>query len=96
MIHGRWVRVSGHSRGAADAENAPNGLVVTPDVRGLHTDVAGGILRHAGLRAGLIRFARSPHFDSGLVSAQRPAPGASVASGTQVDLMVSSGLLGSG
>lgn len=66
--------------------------VRVPDLTGMATSDAAGLLREVGLRAGLVHLTFSREFDSGIVFDQEPAAGMNVERGQPVDLTVSSGL----
>jgi eukaryotic-like serine/threonine-protein kinase len=66
--------------------------VRVPNLRGMATSDASGLLREAGLRAGLVHLTFSRDFDAGTVFDQEPAAGVNVERGQSVDLTVSSGL----
>jgi beta-lactam-binding protein with PASTA domain len=66
---------------------------LVPDLVGLDTEAARRLLRTAHLRSGVVRFARSREFDTGVVMEQDPPANAWVAEGTRVNVTVSSGRL---
>ncbi len=65
--------------------------VTVPDVSGKSQDEARSELENAGLKIGSTSFADDPNVDEGDVVSTDPASGTSVASGTAVNLIVSSG-----
>jgi beta-lactam-binding protein with PASTA domain len=66
--------------------------VRVPDLTGMTTPEAAGLLREVGLRAGVVHLKFSRDFDSGTVFDQEPDAGVNVERGLPVDLTVSSGL----
>jgi eukaryotic-like serine/threonine-protein kinase len=68
----------------------PVGRVTVPDVGGLSEQVAAARVRHAGLTP-VLSLAASERVATGLVIAQTPQRGTTVAKGTRVNLVISSG-----
>ncbi len=79
----------GHSHRAAPATTAPT--VAVPNVVGATQAAAGNTLTAAGLAVGSVSQGASATVPSGDVISESPAAGTQVASGTSVDLVVSTG-----
>src|SRR5205814_2566984 len=67
--------------------------VAVPDVVGLTQAAAASAITGAGLKVGALVMAASTTVPSGLVISQTPASGTQVASGTAVEIVISSGPL---
>jgi beta-lactam-binding protein with PASTA domain len=71
----------------------PKPPVRVPDLVGLSSYDASGLLREVGLRPGLLRFERSRRYEAGIVIGQDPSPKSLVPRRSPVELTVSSGRL---
>ncbi len=64
-----------------------------PDLVGMFSYEASGLLRELGLRSGVVTFARSRDHEAGIVIGQDPSPKSWAQKGSGVKLTVSSGRL---
>jgi beta-lactam-binding protein with PASTA domain len=64
-----------------------------PDLAGLDTEAARDLIHTTRLRSGVVRFAMSREFQTGVVIGQDPAAGSWIPEETRVDLTVSSGIV---
>jgi beta-lactam-binding protein with PASTA domain len=69
----------------------PRTLVRVPDLVGMDSVYAAGLLREVGLRAWVVRLKLSEDFDRGIVTGQEPSAGAMVERRHRIVMDVSSG-----